>query len=515
MRARYITTGLLAISPQAFGVEYEIAGSAPKDKPFEELGQVAVIRITGPLGQHPSWMWQDYETIYEQAKAAFGSASRAVALCINSPGGSAAGCFELARALRKLAVESGKPLGVYVDGIAASAAYAIACSATAGIHALQTSTVASLAVFEALVDQTSMDKAIGVQFTFVPSTGADLKLTGNPHTKPTEAQIAHTQGQVDLLTDYFYALVEEMRSVPQSEIRALRGAALLAAQGVDRGLVDSLKTWPEFAAFLETCSANGKDFMNPQASAQAKAKTEEKAPFDECLATLVSLSQGDDGDMAKKAKRAIAAIMKDEEPEGGEEKKDEPDAKRAEGGGEEKKPEGAAAAAGAQAAAASPSNELSLAKQVQELLAKDARRDEEAKRSTLLASRPDFSAHIVKSLTTAPLALVEQACKDWPRVTSTSGAAAAAATPGVTPGVTDNTQPGIRPEQHALLARMGTSGPQAASARIEGTSLVLENLSPAAAAKRLAEMQAQGLVPNGVPHDMARLTNTEFKVAAK
>jgi len=513
MRARFVTTGLLALNPRAFGQEYDLKSSGGP-KPFEEVGSIAVIHITGPLEQHPSWCWQDYETIEAQAKAAFASSCRAVALCINSPGGSAAGCFELSRALRAMSLETKKPLGVFVDGMAASAAYAIACSATAGIHAPPTSTVASLAVYEAIIDETARDQAIGVQFVFVPSSGADLKLTGNPHVKPSDAQLAHTQGQVDLLTDYFYTLVEEMRGIPQEDIRALRGATLLASQGVDRGLVNSLCDWTQFVALLE--SYEGQPIMTTQASAQAKAKSEgdekKSSPWDEALATILGESQSG-GEYSPKAKRMLAALMEDEEPDG-DEKKDEADAKT-EGKEEEMKATAAASASGAQATAAASSNELTLARQVQELLAKDAKRDEDAKRAALLASRPDFSAHIVKSLAKAPMPVVEDACKNWPRVTATPAAAAAAATPGSIPGTTDGAMAGIRPEQQALLARMGTRGAKAASARVEGTNLVLEDMSPEAASKRLAELQAQGVHPMGVPYDMARIGQTEFKVAAK
>lgn len=513
MRARYVTTGLLALYPRAFGQEYDIKGT-PTSHSFEECGSVAVIHVVGPLEQHPNWCFQDYETILAQAEDAFTSQCRAVALCINSPGGAAAGCFEAARALRAMSVDSGKPLGVFIDGMACSAAYALACSATAGIHAPPTSTVASLAVYEMIVDQTGADAALGMRFTFVPSTGADLKLTGNAHVTPSEAQVAHTQSQVDLLTAYFYGLVEEMRGVPESEIRALRGATLLATQGLDKGLVDVISDWNGFLATLET--SKGLTTMGAQAkSAKSDEKDGEKSPFDNALAELAKAAAGDD-DVAKAAKKMLAAHYGAESDDGdGDEPKKEPEAAKAED--EKKEPEAAAATSmQASASVAGGSNELALAKRVQELEARDAKRVEDARRAELFSKRPDFSAEVRKSLALAPLAVLEDAVKSWPRVSASPMAAAAASQPAATPGEKDGARPGIQPELQSVLDRFDRGRPQVTQAKVEGTSLVLDsNMSAEMASKRLAEMVARGMTPQGVPHDMARVANTEFKTPAK
>lgn len=525
-RARYLATGFLALDPKAFGLEFAIAGGVPP-KPFDEVGQVAVIQIAGPIDQHPSWLCQDYETIRGQVEAAFASNARAVALCINSPGGAAAGCFELARALRAMSEASGKPLGVFVDGQAASAAYALACAATPGmIHAPPTSSVGSLAVYEMMVDQTQADAQLGLKFLFVPSSGADLKLTGNPHLPPTEAQVAHTQTQVDLLTDYFYSLVEEMRGVSQDAIRALRGASLLATQGLDKGLVDAISDWNGFLAALE--SHQGQNMNPPQAKASKAEDKDEKSPWHEMMSTLHSMAEGEDEEKAKKARKMLRAALAEEktdekeEPESkaaaepeDEPKKDEP---KAAGGDYIPKAEGEEEAKKAQALASAGGDvTLALAKQVQTLLAERAQEKEAARRAELFAKRPDFSAEVRKSLAQAPVAVLEDAVKNWPRVNvaDPKAAAASAAVPGATPGETDGHVPGLRHDEHTLLARLDRRGPQATQAKVVGSSLVLSNMTPEAAAKRVEEMKKNGLAPRGIPHDMARITNTEFKVPAK
>lgn len=530
-RARYVTTGFLALSPKAFGLEFAIAsGVAPT--PFEEEGQLAVVRVAGPLAQHPHCFWQDYETIEANALAAFQSPKRAVAICINSPGGDAAGCFELARRLRAMSEEYGKPLGVFIDGQAASAAYAIASSATPGcLFATPTATVASLAVYEMILDQTEADRQMGLRFVFVPSSGADLKLTGNPHIQQSEAQLAHTQGQVDLLTDYFYGLVGDMRGMSQETIRELRGASLLATQGATRGLVDVVSDWAAFTGHMETFRGTA---MTTQAKSEKAEEKDEKSPWQEMMATLHGMAEGEDEEKAKKAKKMLRAALADEKPADGDEKK-EPESKA-----EDKEPEKAKAGDGdgdeddkrakaateeeerkAQARAAGGPG-VDLAREVQELKANLADRDrreakalEDRRRADLLASRPDFGDAQRKTLASASITIVEDAVKNWPRVNASVAAAAAAAVPGATPGATDGMPQGLRADQQQLLDRMDRKGQSATQAAMVGSSLVLSNMSPEAAAKRVEEMTKNGLKPRGVPHDMARVTNTEFRTPAK
>jgi ClpP class serine protease len=536
-RARYLSTGFLALAPRAFGQEFDVKVEPSGDvaaKGFEQVGQVAVIRIQGPLEQHPNRCWQDYETLHAQAAAAFASQARAVALSINSPGGAAAGCFELSRALRAMSLEARKPLGVFIDGMACSAAYALAASATAGIHAPPTSTVASLAVYETMIDQTALDQAMGLRFLFVSSEGADLKLTGNVHIAPSEAQVAHTQAQVNLLTDYFYGLVEEMRGVPLDTIRSLRGATLLATQGADKGLVDVINDWNGFLASLENAKApkDGKT-MSVQAKSKTETEAKEKAPWEEALKTLLSAAEGDDEDQKAKAKRMLKAMMSDDDEPQDDKDKGEAESKRAEAQEEAKKAEAQEEAKKAESeeeskkakraeaeeearkaqarASAGASTDLDLARRVHELEVERVNEKEAAERKALLDSRPDFSPQVRASLEKAAIPFIKDAVKSWPRVTVTPGAAAAAAQPGATPGATDGAQPGIRPEYQALLDRMGKRGPQVAQARVEGTSLVLDNMSSEAAAKRLQELTAQGVRPQGTPHDMARISSTVFR----
>lgn len=528
MRARYVSTGLLAISPRAVGAEFETQ-SHDKPKPYDEEGSIAVIHITGPLEQHPNFCWLDYETLQATAQAAFDSTARAVALKINSPGGSAAGCFELSRALRAMSLKSRKPLAVFVDGMACSAAYAIACSATGGICAPPTSTVASLAVYEMMVDASVQDSAMGMRFVFVPSTGADLKLAGNPHVPPSEAVLAHTQGQVDLLTDYFYSLIEEMRGIPKATIAALRGATLLASQGLENSLLDEVTDWGTFLAKLQTS-----ELMSMPSNARAEAEEEAKTPWQEAIAKLAEAADGeeDEGRRAK-AKKALMALMKEDEapaddkdkPKEGdgakgeaEEKKAEAEEKKAKAEAEEKKAKAEAeekkaaqAAAMSGGGAQASANELALAKRVHALEAERAAEKDATARAQLLAQRPDWSSEVQKTFASLPISVLEDAVKTWPRVHVDPRAAARASMPGTIPGKMDGARPHLNSNEMALLDRMDRRPLAASSLRVEGSSLIFDPMSSEAAAKRMAEMIANGDAPGGPGADFARISNTEFR----
>lgn len=507
-RERFLPQGILALSPQAFGFEFEILGGVP-DAPFEEADGVAVVSVRGPLEQHQHPFWLDYDTLRKRVAEAFDSpTSRAVALCVDSPGGSAAGCIELARALRAMSDESGKPLGVFVDGEACSAAYAIACAATAGIWAPPTAKVASIGVYDMMVDASEQDRQLGLRFVFIPSTGADLKLSGNPHMAPSEPQIKHRQSQVDQISDYFYALVQEMRGIPIEEVRELRGAVLLAAQGEPKRLVDGITDRSGFLEKLRT----------PQRTTMGTAQAKTSDPFEDALAKLTEATRSEDPEVARRAKKMLADHYKAEtkaaedgddkpadKPKDGEDDKakaeadekekaraaaEEDDKAKAAKAEEEKKMQAQARAGGA-------ANEALLAKMA-ELEKSNRDLGERVERDKLLASRPDISPEVRDVLAVAPLAVVQKAVKDLPRVSANATAAAAAAMAGgETRGRDDSGRGKWSGNEQRLLDKLDGKTSEGATRGpvMEGSRLVLNYMSPGDAARRAQEMLAQGLVP--------------------
>jgi ClpP class serine protease len=400
------------VGPQAmlrmdhWGAVYDVTAPAP----FEKKGNVAVVAVGGPGGQplveHHHPFWQSYESIADDARAAFESKPSKVLLRINSKGGDAAGCIELARLLRRLSEDSGIPLVALADGFCCSAAYAIA-SAAQQIVATPTATVGSIGVFEPIFDQTEADRAMGLKITFVSS--GKLKLAGNPHVPTSKEAVESVGRQVGELSGLFFDLVSEMRGTARAEVEALEGEAFIGAKALDNSLVDAIEVYADLLARLD--SSEGFNNM------PAQAKNETKG-WDEALKALMDASEGEDGDKARKAKKMLKALMADEKPEDkkaeGEDgdKKDEPaEGKRSEEGKPEDKKAGEEDAEGKKAQAA-------LTSVTERLHALEVERETEKTnkaKAALLDTRKDFSPEVRATLESLPLATIEQAVKNWKR----------------------------------------------------------------------------------------------------
>ena len=183
----------------------------------------------------------------------------------------------------------------------------------------------------------------------------------------------------------------------------------------------------------------------------------------EMKAALKKMAEGEDENCAKAAKAALAAF-EDEEKGDDEKKKDEETTKTTndggEGGGDEKKKDEETTVAAS--SVAPTERELNLARRVTELEARETERDERDKREKLLATRPDFSKEVRATLDQAPLKVVQEACKNWPRsgkggVRDAQGATTIQATRGETQSEEGG---GDDEEKRRVDELMGMTAPQ-------------------------------------------------------
>ena len=417
----YANMGPQAMAQAAWGAIYDLVAPAP----FELSGTTAVVNICGPLVEHSGTPWMSYESIGDDARAAFECPeAQCVVLRINSRGGDAAGCMELSRLLRQLSVESGKPLITYVDGMCASAAYAIASSAQE-IICPPTATVGSIGVFEPIIDETARDAAMGIKITFVAS--GKLKLAGNPHVPTSKEAVASVGRSVDELSGLFFNLVSDHRPLSRAEVVALEGEAFIGQQAVANGLVDQILVYADLLARL---ASEGSEMP-------AQAKNDSKA-WDAMKEALMSYAEGEDEDKARKAKKMLKAFASDEKPEDAPEKDEAAKAEDEDGDKDkepvkaaksedapedkDKKPEGSKAEepekdSKAQATLAA------LAKRVHDMESEKLTEKETKAKAALLDTRPDFSAEVRATLESLPIATVTQAVKNWKRAPGFSASA--------------------------------------------------------------------------------------------
>lgn len=223
---------------------------APRRAPFAREGDVAVVRVDGPLAQRAwsCWMFEGdgYDAIVERARAALDDrASRAVVLRLDSPGGEVAGCFEAVRAIRAMAVTAGKPLVAYVDEMACSAAYALACACDE-IVAPDTGTVGSVGVILSVASRVGELALRGVSVAVLSSGKA--KADGHPALPLADDARARLQADVDHLAGIFAAEVAASRPLDAAEVLGLEAATFIGAAAKRAGLVDHVGPFADAVA---------------------------------------------------------------------------------------------------------------------------------------------------------------------------------------------------------------------------------------------------------------------------
>lgn len=226
----------LAIRPDALAYEHD----EPKKAPFEMRDGVAVVRIDGPLSHHAGWWCDSYDEIKCRVADALASRPTSVMLVIDSPGGEVSGCFETARELRAMAEAARVPLVTYVDGMAASAGYALACCGST-IYTPQTAIVGSIGVISGLVDMTEALTSWGIRVRLV--TSGERKADGHPYQAISDGAVAALQSMVDTLAGIFFQWVAEARSsagITVESIRAMQAGVVLGADAKRAGLADEV-----------------------------------------------------------------------------------------------------------------------------------------------------------------------------------------------------------------------------------------------------------------------------------
>ena len=441
----------LALESKAWGGEFLalMIGRDPNEAPYKLEGAVAIVEVSGPLMQHDHFLFDSYDRIRERARLAFAdSAVKTVLLRIDSPGGEAAGCFELSRELRKMAAEAGKGLEAFTDTGAFSAAFALACAGSR-ITVTSTGAVGSIGVFEMMVDTVAADRAMGARF--VAKASGKRKMDKNPHVPITPDAEAETQGKVDQMADLFFALVAEMRPMTVAQVEALEGSTQFGTQSVGTGLADQVSTWSALLARLNSAEPQGASTMSKFDEAYGAMKRAAEGDDEDAKKAKKCLKAWDDGDKkeadAKKAeeeeKAKKAKASGEESPEDKEKREkeakakaeaDDADAKKAKAEADGKRAKEEEEAKAKAKAGDSSALALTALARVQALEAERDARTEADSRRELLASRPDFSQEMLALLKDAPLDQVKKAVETLPRTPSRMSARAAAAGVGGTRG---------------------------------------------------------------------------------
>lgn len=241
---------------------------------------VAILTVIGELVNRGAWVGSSsglvsYEGFtYQLQRAVADPAVRSILLDLETPGGEARGAFEAAAAVRQ--ARESKPVVAMVNGLAASAGYAIA-SAASRIVSTPSGETGSIGVVMVHMDFSEYLKTEGIKPTMIFS-GAH-KVDGNPFEPLPEAVRERFQQESARLYDDFVSAVSLGR--PQLTAAKIRETEALTYMGTDAlalGLIDSVGTFDELLTEIsggssgrDSLSTKGLKMDKPNGQAAASA----------------------------------------------------------------------------------------------------------------------------------------------------------------------------------------------------------------------------------------------------
>ena len=231
--------------------EYEAAATTERRRrpgDFQVLPNgIGVIPVLNTLVHRHSWLSSasglcSYAAISEMFAAALRDDSvTQILFHMDTPGGTAKGCFDLVKQIR--AGRGRKPILALADGMMTSAGYAIG-SAADRIIASESSMIGSIGVLMAHADRSAFLNAEGITVTYFKSgkekdVGAD--------TRPLSDYDREVfQARVDKLAGMFFDEVHASRDRLSVEaIRDMEAGIFFGQDALDMGLIDSLSTYQD------------------------------------------------------------------------------------------------------------------------------------------------------------------------------------------------------------------------------------------------------------------------------
>lgn len=293
------------------------ATGAVTGHPYRIVGKTAIISVVGSLVNRGAYLGAysgvtSYEGIQFQLKQARNASQVAnVVLDISSPGGEALGAFETGSMVRELAAV--KPVTAFVNGMAASAAYAIAAGASE-IVISETSVVGSIGVVLLHADFSKYLEAEGVKPTLI-FAGAH-KVDGNPYEPLTDAVRSDLQDEVNGLYQAFLNSVAVGRGerLTADMARATEARTLMGKAAIKAGLADRIGTFEMVLADLtraagRTSSSKGRSMTEPNGAPAAETNAGiTQAQLDTAVANAVAQTQANAAAALEAERGRMAAL---------------------------------------------------------------------------------------------------------------------------------------------------------------------------------------------------------------
>lgn len=240
------------------------SAAAERGERMTQRDGVAILDVSGPLFKRANLFVKfsgatSYEILRRDLQVAMDDpAIHAIMLKVDSPGGEANGCDEIAAAIYE--ARGKKPVWAYVSGMACSGGYWIA-SAAEKVVVSDLAVLGSIGVVLGITDRKKADEKNGV-------SRIDFVSAQSPGKRPdihTDEGKARVQKMVDDLATVFVSAVAKHRKTSVETVIEKFGAGgvEIGANAVALGMADQVG---QFETALSELSKRGKNRRNPQRS---------------------------------------------------------------------------------------------------------------------------------------------------------------------------------------------------------------------------------------------------------
>ena len=209
------------------------------------LDKIAVLPVSGEISEESSQGLLSGGSsatpgaLQSQLDQAAGDSSvKAVILEVNSPGGSVVASDEMHDAILDFKRQTGKPVVVSMQDLAASGGYYISTAAD-DIVANKSTFTGSIGVILSLLNYSKAAEKYGIKQNAI--TSGKFKEIGSPWKKLSPQERDILQGLVDESYSQFVGVVAKGRNLPEDKVRKIAdGRVYSGKQAKDLGLVDKL-----------------------------------------------------------------------------------------------------------------------------------------------------------------------------------------------------------------------------------------------------------------------------------
>lgn len=207
---------------------------------FKRPPQVSVLRLYGPIGTGGRFSQTIAHAPLEKAidRAFEGKRVKAVALVINSPGGSPAQSGLIARQIRRLADEKDIPVLAFCEDVAASGGYLLACAADE-IFVDEYTVIGSVGVISASFGAVEAIDKIGIERRV--HTAGKSKSLMDPFREEKPEDVARLDRMLHVIHERFIAWVKGSRGARlKDDVTYFEGDIWVGQEAVDLGVADAV-----------------------------------------------------------------------------------------------------------------------------------------------------------------------------------------------------------------------------------------------------------------------------------